>query len=120
MGKEKPYNSGQWTVARFNSFVKGALRSASQRWPPKYQCLNEAKTEKRINKALGRLAQHYKCNSCKNEFVLKDVQVDHVEAIGEFVSWDLVVERMFCEKDNLQVLCKTCHALKTKAEREKE
>lgn len=117
MSKEKPYNGGTWTTARFHSFIKGALRSASQRWGPKFTVLNEAKTKKKTNKSTGRLAQHYKCASCKEEYVLKDVQVDHIIPIGEFVSWDQTVERMFCEKDNLQVLCKPCHKDKSQKER---
>lgn len=111
------YNNGDWTEARFNSFVKGALRSASQRWPPKYQCLNEAKRGKKTNPASGRLAEHYECEICHGEFPAKEVQVDHIEAIGKFVSWDQVVERMFCESVNLQVACKPCHKAKTKQER---
>jgi 5-methylcytosine-specific restriction endonuclease McrA len=51
----------------------------------------------------------------------KNVFVDHIEPIVNpetgFTSWDAVIERMFCEADNLQLLCKTCHDEKTKQER---
>jgi len=115
------YNGGDWTLARFNSFVKSALRSASQRWPPKYKCLNEAKVGKKINWKTGRLAEHYKCNSCKKEFPAKEVQVDHVIPIVPvtgFTSWDEVVDNMFCEAENLQVLCTECHGVKSLRERQ--
>ena len=115
------YNGGDWTLARFNSFVKSALRSASQRWPPKYKCLNEAKVGKKINWKTGRLAEHYKCNSCKKEFPAKEVQVDHVIPIVPvtgFTSWDEVVDNMFCEAENLQVLCTECHSVKSLRERQ--
>lgn len=53
---------------------------------------------------------------------MKDVQVDHIEPIIDpeigFVDWNTVVERMFCEKHNLQVLCKGCHASKTQQEKQ--
>lgn len=114
------FNNGEWTVARFNSFVKSALRSASQRWPPKFKCLHAAKTGKKINWKTGRVAEHYQCNSCKKEFPLKEVQVDHIIPIVPFTgftTWDEVINNMFCEQDSLQVLCLSCHKQKTLAEK---
>lgn len=114
-------NGGEWTEARFNSFVKSALRAASRRWPPKYTCLSEACIGSQINLKSGRMAKHYRCNKCLQSFPGKDVQVDHINAIINpetgFTSWDDVVNNMFCEKDNLQVLCLTCHKNKTNAEK---
>ena len=115
------YNGGDWTVARFNSFVKSALRSASQRWPPKYQCLNAAKVGKKINWKTNRIAEHYKCNSCGKEFPLKEVQVDHIHPVVPvtgFTSWDEVINNMFCEQEELQVLCTECHNTKSLRERQ--
>ena len=98
-------NNGQWTEARFNSFIKSALRKASQRWPVRFDVLNTAKRGKRLNKKSGRLAEHYICNACKGLFPAKEVNVDHILPIIDpsvgFKTWDLVVERMFCESDGL-------------------
>ena len=119
MSVSKPRNNGEWTEARWRSFVISALRSATRRYPPKYKTLNKAFIEKRINKKTGKLASHYKCAVCNGEFVAKDVQVDHtIPVVGPegFVGWDSYIERMFCDVDNLQVLCKTCHDVKTKEE----
>lgn len=113
----RKYNGGKWSEGRFNSFVTSLLRSGSRRWEPKYSVLNEAKTEKKINSKTGRLAQHYQCNCCKQHFPAKDVQVDHIIPIGREKSWDEFIDGLFCEKDNLQVLCTTCHSAKTKLER---
>lgn len=121
MTKEKPYNNGQWTQARFNSFIKSALRSASQRWPPKYTVLSKAKTGKKINSKTGRLAEHYLCAACKEAFPAKDVQVNHkfpVIPVSGFDSWDDVIKRLFCEEDGLEVLCIPCHKAITKQENE--
>lgn len=117
--KEKPYNGGEWTVARYNSFVKGGLRSASQRWPPKYRVLSESCIGTQVNPKSGRLAKFYRCNKCKDAFPAKDVEVNHIDPvipITGFDSWDGVIERMFCEKDKLEVLCKPCHKIVTKEE----
>lgn len=115
--KVRQYNGGEWTQGRFNSFVTSILRSGSRRWGPKYQTLNAAKTEKKTNVKSGRLAQHFLCATCNKEFVAKDVQVDHIIPIGTEKTWDQFIDGLFCEEDNLQVLCIPCHKIKTKAEK---
>lgn len=115
------WNNGKWTEGRFHSFVTSTLRSGSRRWPPKYETLNEAKTEKKKNPSSGRIAQFYRCNACKEEYVAKDVQVDHKKPVVDpergHTTWDDYIERLFCEKKNLQVLCKGCHQVKTAKEK---
>jgi len=124
---DKKRNGGEWTDARFRSFVTSALRAASRRWPPKYKALKEAFVGKKTNKKTGKLAMHYKCAKCKKLFVAADVQVDHILPVVStsegFVGWDSFIDRIFCEIENLQVLCKPCHKVKTeeeKAERKKK
>jgi 5-methylcytosine-specific restriction endonuclease McrA len=115
--KTKPYNGGQWTEARRNAFIKSALRNA--RWPVKYAALTNARVGKRINPATGRLAMFHVCADCNCDFVAKDVVADHivpVVLITGFDSWDGVIERLFCEVDGFQCLCKECHSRKTKGE----
>ncbi len=114
------YNNGTWTPGKFNSFITSILRSGSRRWGPKYTTLNDAKTEKRINPSSGRLAQHYKCNVCQGEFVAKSVQVDHITPIGYDKTWDEFIHGLYCERENLQVLCTTCHKIKTLSEKKKK
>jgi len=118
---EKPYNNGQWTQSRYNSFVKSALRKASIKWPPKYQVLKESQVGKKINKRSGRLAMHHECASCKNHFPSSVCSVDHIVPIIDpelgFISWDDTITRMFCEASGLQVLCKPCHDEKTNIEK---
>ena len=52
---------------------------------------------------------------------VKNVVVDHIEPIIDptvgFTTWDECIERMFCEADNLQVMCKACHDIKSFEER---
>jgi len=114
----------EWTPARKKAFIVSVLRSGSRRWPPKYETLNESKTEKKINVATGRLAQHFKCKKCKKDFPAKMVQVDHIEPVVDpalgFETWDKFIERLFCDKGNLQTLCKVCHDKKTKKEKQKK
>ncbi len=121
--KEKPYNNGQWTVARFHSFVKGALRAASSRWGPKYNVLRNARTGRGVYTCAGygRGTHGVAASIGPRGRKQKNVFVDHIlPVIGTegFTNWDSVVERMFVEADGLQILCKECHDKKTKIERQ--
>lgn len=120
----KTYNGGQWTEARMNSFIKSALRAASQKWPPRNQCIKEARVRR----------GWYKCDGCGKEVPatlppkegnkrrIKNIVADHIKpvidpAVG-FVDWNTVIDRMFCERDGFQALCHHCHSIKTQEERE--
>lgn len=98
------------------------MRAASRRWPPKYESLSDAFIDKRINKKSGRPAKHYLCFGCKDVFPLSEIEVDHIIPVINpetgFISWDETIDRMFCEKDGFQILCKDCHKKKTNKERE--
>ena len=115
-------NGGEWTEARFRSFVTSALRAASRRWPPKYKALKEAFVGRKVNAKTGKMAMHYKCHSCRKHFVAADVQVDHIEPVVDptkgFKTWDIFIGRIFCEIENLQTLCKPCHKIKTDQEKQ--
>lgn len=110
----------QWTEARLKAFIISGLRATSRRYPPKFETLNEAKTTKKINSKTGRLAQHYRCNACKEDWPAKEVQVDHKKPVIDpkigFIDWNTFIERLFCKKSNFQILCTACHKKKTKKE----
>jgi 5-methylcytosine-specific restriction endonuclease McrA len=122
--KRKEWNGGAWTEGRYRSFITSTLRGGARRWPPKYETLNLAKTEKKVNSKTGRIAQHYLCNHCNKEFPAKDVQVDHISPVVDpnkgFKTWDVFIERLFCERDNLQVLCTSCHKIKSNQEKQEK
>ena len=118
---DKKRNCGEWTEARFKSFVTSALRAASRRWPVKYKALKAAFAGRQVNAKTGKLAMHYRCAACNKLYVASDVQVDHIRPVVDpkkgFVSWDVYIDRMFCEMENLQVLCKADHKVKTDQEK---
>lgn len=113
------YNNGQWTSSRFYSFIKSSLRTASVRWAPRYETLADAFVDRRINVKSGKLAKHFRCANCEECFPQKDVEVNHIDPVIPLQghdSWDAVINRMFCEKDGLEVLCKPCHKVVTQLE----
>ena len=108
-----------WTDARFRSFIRSALRKAWNKFPNRYKALNAARLPKKGLRK-GRKVFLYECNICKNEFTGSQVVVDHIVPNPPFLSLDdlpAYTASLFCAEDNLQVVCKQCHYLKTLSER---
>ena len=106
------------TEAAFWSMIRSTLRNKSRFWAP----IKEAKlSNRRPYKGPKKLQKYeYQCNHCKQWFAEKHINVDHIVGAGSLNCYqDLpgFVERLFCEVDNLQVLCETCHNLKTQSEK---
>ena len=57
----------------------------------------------------------YQCASCGGWWIKRDIQVDHILPAGNMDDMNAFISRLFCEADNLQVLCKGCHGAKTRA-----
>lgn len=91
------------------------------RWDP----IAQARKNARVKRGF------YLCSSCGETVTAsikidgkrhKNVIVDHTipiidPAVG-FTSWDAVIAAMFCEIENLKVVCKKCHDAKTAEERD--
>lgn len=117
---EKPYANGTLTESGYLSWIRSALRSRWLRWPPRAAALDAAKEPYVGDNA--RRKHSYRCKLCNGLFALKDCEVDHyphdagairsLDDIGPFVG------RLFCETDNLRVLCKNCHAIYTYSQRQ--
>ena len=117
----REYNDGEWTEARWRAFIISAARAGMRRYPPFGKSRKKVGAGKKVNKYSGRMAEHYSCADCGGLFIAKDVQVDHIDPVVEpatgFVNFDTLIHRLYCETDNLQVLCKPCHKEKTNRER---
>ena len=111
---------GRWTEARFNQFIRSLLRAGTRRWAPISDTLREARTGRGLYKCAG-CGEEVPVTTKKEGKRIKNVSVDHIEPITDpdkgFEGWDKLIERMFCEGDNLQVLCGDCHTTKTNEER---
>jgi hypothetical protein len=99
----------EWSDAKFFGFIRSALRNASSRWPPRYQCLHEAR---RPYVGTGRQKWEFQCAICQEWHKQKDVAVDHIIPCGSLKSYEDLAgftQRLFVEKDGLRILCHTCH-----------
>jgi hypothetical protein len=115
---------GRWTEAEYTSFVKNNLRSGTRKWAPMQDCLRRARVDRGL----------YRCECCGETVPAtiakddsprskrkKNIIVDHVRPVIDpevgFSTWDSFIEGLFCEADNLQALCLSCHTIKTNEER---
>jgi len=113
--------------------IISALRKLTYGWEPR----------KEMSAAAKRAPATWECCACnywcydgtsevnfrklKDEFPSQNIKMekckdDHINPVIDvkdgFVDWNTLVERMFCPYDNWQKVCKTCHDMKTKEERE--
>ena len=105
-------NGGLWTESRFKSFIISSLRSASNRWGPKFEVKKAARVARGVYMCAGyNVPPHEAPASFINEKGQRknNITVDHIEPVIDpkkgFISFDAANNRMFCEKDGLQVLC---------------
>lgn len=106
-----------------NSAIRSALRRTFSRSPIVREVMQDGRRERQINKKDGTPAKRprveFQCSECKGWFMGKDVQVDHKEPvvpITGYTDWNTFITRLFCAKENLEILCKPDHKIKTKEE----
>ena len=115
---DKPRAGGKWTDAQFNTFVRNQLRGATWKWPPISDVMKKARVSHGV----------YKCATGHDVPVsivvdgkrTKNIYVDHIQPIVDptlgFTNWNDFILRLYCEIDNLQILCRECHKKKSDEE----
>lgn len=106
--------SEPFTEKKLLVWLRSAMRSASRRYPPLYEALADAKEPYVGDNARQKVC--YRCAECLGTFPSKMVAVDHIVDCGSLTSWDDIqgfMQRLFCTKEGLQILCHDCHDLKT-------
>lgn len=103
------------------SIIKGALRRVFARSPMIHSVLADSVHPTAKGPKGGK---QYICTVCKQTFAGNKVAVDHISPVVpvnktvQDLDYNEMVERIFCGKQNLQVVCESCHKAKTKEERE--
>lgn len=123
---EKPYNSNQWTEARFRSFIMSALRRAQ--WPQKFKAISTVYIKDGINPKTGKKCKLHQCPICKEILPKGSFHSDHINPVVPLdnnwaneenflgYNWNKLLPNLFCESDKYQPICKVCHAQKSKEE----
>lgn len=114
----RPRNHGTMTESAFWGGIRSALRQKSRWWKPK----DAAKllVRRKYSGKNKRQKWEFLCAHCDKWYMDKETEVDHIIPAGSLKSSiDLpgFVERLFCEVEGFQVLCKVCHLKKTQEER---
>jgi len=112
--KPKPRNHGTMTEAAFKNWIIGILRNKSRMWKPTQACKKAA--ERKYVGDNKRRKYVYECNVCKGLFPSEETSVDHIIPLGTFTTYDNLINALFCEVDNLQLLCNSCHDAKSAKE----
>lgn len=102
----------------FFVWLRSGLRKLSRRWPPIFEALAAAKRPYEGDNKRRRFS--YECAECLEHFDAKSVAVDHRIPAGQLNNKEDIadfVEKLFCTAEGLQVLCHTCHDVKTYMER---
>ncbi len=109
-------------TAKDRGLIKGSIRRAFARSELRRSVLADAKISHSDPKR-PRVKTWYKCAGCNQPFAQHQLAVDHripvipVNSSLEEMTWDDLVNRMWCDKKDLQVLCDTCHTVKTNEEK---
>ncbi len=117
-----------------DAVLRGAWRRAFRLFPVKKQVLEEGtRRVPRYNQDGSRAkidSKEHHCQVC-NKWVKasvggkNNIDVDHIipvidinDTSGKVKDWNEYKARLICDKSNLQRICRPCHEIKTKGERE--
>lgn len=60
----------------------------------------------------------FTCNVCNRNVSKKDYNIDHISPVHIVgADWQKHIDALFCDTEQLQLLCTECHNLKTQRER---
>ena len=105
-----------WSMARYRTFIRSAMRRAWLRWPPRFEALQNAR--RKNQSANKRLKWEFQCAHCTDWFQQKHISVDHITPWGSLMdlSHEEAWARLLVSVDQLQILCKDCHDKKSASE----
>lgn len=108
-------------TAKERNLIKGAVRRVFSRSELRRAAIDKVRAVHSDEKRK-RVKNWCLCPSCNKYEAISNMQVDHILPIVplnktlEDMSWDEVINNIWCVIDNLQAICKSCHKLKSKEE----
>lgn len=112
----------QQITAKERGLIKGAIRRVFSRSDLHNQVIKDSIIQ-HTDLSRPRVKTWCKCNVCGKPDAKSSMVVDHIEPVIptsttlELMTWDEIINRIWCVKNNLQSICDSCHTVKTKEER---
>lgn len=109
-------------TAKERGLVKGAIRRVFSRSDLRRRVLDTTRIE-HTEPSRPRVKKWSKCALCSLPTPTYMIEVDHLNPVVptsttlEEMSWDILIDRIWCDESLLQGICKPCHLEKTKRER---
>jgi hypothetical protein len=108
--------------AKERNLLKGAIRRVFSRSELRRKIIDASLQKEYSDPSRKRVTRWGKCANCKKLEPAYLLQVDHtspIQPLGitlEEMTWDQVIENIWCDESKLQALCHICHEAKSKAE----
>lgn len=102
--------------------IKGALRRVFSRSELRKRALDKALVKDYHDPSRKRVTRWGRCAACNKLEPLYLLQIDHkapiipIDKALDEMTWDEVVDNLWCDERNLQACCKPCHKAKSKIE----
>lgn len=109
-------------TAKERGLLKGAIRRIFSRSELRRRALDRALVEDYHDPSRKRVTRWGRCTECQKMEPSYLLEIDHelpIVPVGsslEDMSWDQVIDNVWCDERNLKAMCKPCHKEKTKAE----
>lgn len=125
--KEKPQTQRKGRIdSETHGRIVSAMKRVFSRSPTAVQFLRKYRKEEVWFKQNGERAKKphvfYPCFKCGGIFKSTEIQIDHRDPViplnipSKHFSYDSIAERLFCDEENLQILCRVCHTEKSQIE----
>lgn len=108
--------------AKERNLIKGAIRRVFSRSELRKKVIDNSTLLCYSDSSRPRVKTWCKCAVCEQPEAKSYMECDHIEPIVpidstlEEMSWDTVIDRIWCDESNLQAVCKACHKQKSKTE----
>ena len=118
-------NQNWKTKSAFMSYIRGGIRAGLwNKSPIKLSFIKERRMQIPNPNPRGNKPTVWgcECEICKNTFVLKDLQVDHIRNVGSTLKGvsdiqQFVEDIAIVVKDELRMVCKECHSVISHSQR---
>lgn len=106
------------------NLIKGAIRRVFSRSELRREALKTSIVSGHVDTSRKRVKTWCKCAECGELDAVSNMECDHRIPIIQLsktltdYSWDDIVNRVWCDPSNLQIICVTCHRKKTLGEQQ--